>query len=224
MPRVDATRPPSDASGVNVFRVHDDPIEAARALCDAHLASQVKEAAQILSTALWLRARPSGAGVALYLLQQWGLYRPTHAEHPCCRAAAASPAFCTWTAEHARALDAERLHRRPGSRPHASLEVVERAARALGGAAPVGAVEPWPQALGEGNADLRRPGDPVAAYRAYYARCKVAAPGGWSRLAPLGRWTRREPPAWLADFGAVAVEVGPGLWEARRRAAEVRAA
>lgn len=196
---------------MNVFRLDDDPAEAARALCDAHLTSQVKEVAQILSTALWLRLLPRGPGVAAYALQEWGLYRPTHAGHPCTRAAAADlPDFVPWALAHARAIDAERAYRRPGAAPHASLEVAVRAAQALRDAPPAGEAGAWPQAFGD-YAHLRAP-SPVAGYRAYYAAAKLVSPEGWhAQRRPLGRWTRRPPPAWLS---AQVREVRPGVFEA----------
>lgn len=56
---------------MNVFIVDMEPEIAASALCDTHLKSQLKEAAQILCTVATLRKVPAA-----------GLYLPTHAGAP----------------------------------------------------------------------------------------------------------------------------------------------
>lgn len=189
---------------MNVFRVDDCPLEAARALCDAHLASQVKEAAQLLSTAARMRAAALGAPPP-------DLYRATHAGHPCTLAAASSQDFAVWTLRHALELDAERLRRYPGREENAALRVARRAWEALLALPPVGPSRPWPQAM-----PSPIPRRPVEAYRAYYASAKTVGPAGWSRRAPLGRWTGRRPPRWLEERGCAVVPHGDGAWLAVR--------
>lgn len=39
---------------------------------------------------------------------------------------------------------------------------------------------------------------------------------GWSRRAPLGRWTGRHPPRWLEERGCAVVPHGDGAWLAVR--------
>jgi hypothetical protein len=160
---------------VNVFASDPDPARAALALADRHVVKMALESAQIVWTALHLAA-PSEVPP--------GGYRPTHQGHPCVRWAASSRAAYLWVADHGEALCAEYAHRY--GRVHGSLAAL-LGARAAASLIPADPAPPIPQAMPEA---LRGP-DPYAAYR----RCLTAKYQAWG---PAARWTRREPPDWLA--------------------------
>ncbi len=168
-PETDAAPSPS----VNVFWLDEDPRLAARYHCDQHVNKLLLEAAQVLCTA----ARENGYEAEF-------LYGSTHVDHPVTRWATESRANWLRLRDHAEALNAEFVERYDKDEPHASWSVIERIdvdAIAFPSAEPT----PRPQAMPE---EYKRPGDPVAAYRAYYAGEK----------ADWAKWTYTEKPPWLA--------------------------
>lgn len=144
---------------MNIFVLSLDPAEAARMQCDKHVVKMIVETAQILCTA--------GRGV----------YRPTHANHPCTVWAGQSADNFKWLIRHGLAL-CEEYTFRYGKRHKTQdvLALVEPPA-----SFPVVGLTPFAQAMPE---ELRS-NDVVASYRAYY-----------HTKASFARWTRRDPPEW----------------------------
>jgi hypothetical protein len=97
---------------MNLFAVHRDPRDSARALADRHVVKMTLETAQMLSAALHrYDAAPEGA------------YRATHKNHPCTRWVGDSRCNYRWAVEHGRALAAE--YERRFSKQHKSLRVID---------------------------------------------------------------------------------------------------
>lgn len=78
---------------MNIFASHTDPGIAARNLDDVRINSQVKEAAQLLCTALRLHG-----------VEDEKLYRKTHQHHPVCSWVVSSRPHFDWLVEHGLAL------------------------------------------------------------------------------------------------------------------------
>ncbi|MFC4438462.1 MULTISPECIES: hypothetical protein [Natrialbaceae] len=160
---------------MNVFWLDQDPRLAARYHCDEHVNKLLLEAAQVLCTA----ARENGYDAEF-------LYASTHVGHPVTQWAAESRANWLRLRDHAEALNSEFVERYEKETDHASWQVIERIEPdAI--EFPADEPTPRPQAMPE---EYRRPGDPVAAYRAYYAGEK----------ADWATWAHTDEPAWLAEY------------------------
>lgn len=168
---------------MNVFVCEPAAAAAAAALADRHIVKMAVEAAQILWTAVALRGLSTEGG-----------YRPTHAGHPCVRAAAADADYRWWLGRHGLALCAEYQHRY--DRRHGAEGPLRLAIERLGGLSegeppvPAGA----PQAMPD---EYRIEGDPVAAYRRYL----IAKYAAWHAAGRPARWSGRVPPAWWTGGG-----------------------
>ena len=79
---------------MNIFVVEENPVDAARALCDKHVVKMVLESVQLLSTVAQARGHE-------------GPYKATHAKHPCTLWTGRHPANWAWLVRHASALSAE---------------------------------------------------------------------------------------------------------------------
>ncbi|WP_120243159.1 hypothetical protein [Halopiger aswanensis] len=160
---------------MNVFWLDEDPRLAARYHCDQHVNKLLVEAAQVLSTA----ARENG-------YEREFLYRPTHVDHPVTKWATESRANWLRLRDHAEALNAEFVERYEKDDDHASwrvIQLIEPDEISFPSAEPT----PRPQAMPD---EYKEPGDPVAAYRAYYAGEKV----DWAE------WRYTEEPPWLEEY------------------------
>jgi len=134
---------------------------------DKHVVKMVLETAQILSTV----HAAHGSDLP-------GLYRPTHAAHPCVRWAGACRAHYAWAARLGLALAAEYTYRY--EKRHACTDLLERLATNFPSSMPRA---PWvdpPQCMPEEYRDS----DAVSGYRRYYAGAKVAAATWKKRSTP----------------------------------------
>ncbi|WP_137288744.1 hypothetical protein [Natronorubrum halophilum] len=162
---------------MNVFWLDEDPRLAARYHCDQHVNKLLLEAAQVLCTA----ARRNGYDADF-------LYKPTHVDHPVTKWATASRANWLRLREHAEALNSEFVDRYEKDDDHASWRVIDRIdPDAID--FPTAEPTPRPQAMPD---EYKRPGDPVGAYRAYYAGEKAS----WAE------WRYTEKPSWLAAYSS----------------------
>ena len=104
---------------MNLFILSQDPFTNAQYHCDQHLNSQIKEAAQMLST------------VAALLLNRGKkiahLYEPTHVNHPCTKWVAENRHNAEWTKNYATLLNLERQARVPTIPDHSSVRVAQNA-------------------------------------------------------------------------------------------------
>jgi hypothetical protein len=158
---------------VNIFVLDAVPDHAARALCDKHVPKMVLETAQLLCS-VW----PAGDAP----------YRRTHYNHPCAQWTRASAENFTWLSLYGAAVADEYTFR--FGRIHASASVIQWCAERVGvlGLSGRGRTE-FAQAM---PPQYRIPGDPVAAYRAYY-RGEKARFCAWKR--------GRTYPAWWVGAG-----------------------
>ncbi len=153
---------------MNIFVLDRDIESCARYHADQHVVKMVLESAQMLCTVLF----------------ETGLeapYRPTHRKHPCTLWAGRSLSNWLWLRDLALALNREFLYRFRKEQDHKSALVV--AGLPLPPIPDRGLTE-FAQTMPEA---YQIPGDPVAAYRAFYI-------GEKSRFA---RWTRRRRPIWF---------------------------
>lgn len=144
--------------------------KCARYHCDRHVVKMILESAQIACTAL------NGKGFATP-------YRSTHVNHPCVLWAGESLDNLRWLIRLGKALNREYRYRYRSSSDHASLAVLEEASRFSFESR--GLTE-FAQAMPE---EYRVPGDPVSAYRRYYAGEKMG----------FAKWTRRRKPTWIVS-------------------------
>lgn len=153
---------------MNIFVLHEDPGQAAKAQCDRHVVKMVTETAQILSS---VRHR-YGAEAP---------YKPTHANHPCVRWAGDCAENYAWLVEHLAHLLAEYTAR------YGKIHAVQRHLEAVGqppeGMPRCGARTPFTQCMPE---PYRIEGDAVTAYRHYY----MAEKSGFAR------WKHGNVPEW----------------------------
>lgn len=94
---------------MNVFATHGNPVASAAVLDDLRVNKMLVETAQILCTAAHICFADCS-----------GLYKSTHATHPCVLWAATTHGAATWLLEHAQALEAERQLAKP-KQVHRSL-------------------------------------------------------------------------------------------------------
>ena len=102
---------------MNIFVLHENAREAARAQCDKHVPKMFLESLQLLCNVVpdYLRdtGRPLRGGA--------GLFKPTHLHHPCARWVAEKDGNWAWLLHHAQVLNEE--YGRRFKRVHASTEV-----------------------------------------------------------------------------------------------------
>ena len=152
---------------MNIFILDRDIRRCARYHCDAHVSKMTLESVQILCTALNKKGFETP-------------YRSTHLKHPCVLWVERSHDNFLWLVHLARALNDEYRYRYRRPVDHASVAVLDRIEHCRFDA--VGLTE-FVQAMPE---RYKVPGDPVAAYRAFYLGEKRS----------FARWTRRTPPPW----------------------------
>lgn len=165
---------------MNIFMLDEDPRRAAQAHCDKHVVKMVIETAQLLSTAHRVLDGDERA-------DRLALYKATHHNHPSAVWVRECFESYSWALLLFHNLCDEYTHRY--GRRHAS----ERLLGPLGmfpACIPYGVVGSFrladaPQAMPD---YCKIPGDPVSAYRHYYATEK----------RHLGQWKRRAAPEWWA--------------------------
>lgn len=154
---------------MNIFVLDENIEKCARYHADQHVIKMILESAQMLCTVV-----KKNGGTAPY--------KSTHRNHPCTLWAGDSLANWRWLHRLALALNREYQYRFKTTVDHKSALVI-RSLKAPG-IKNIG-LTPFAQAMPE---QYRVPGDPVKAYRQFYAGEK----------ARFARWTRRKPPRWFA--------------------------
>lgn len=160
---------------MNIFFLHSNVYECARAHCDKHVVKMILETAQLLSTAHHVLDGDQAME---------GIYKSTHANHPCAIWVRESDMNYHWAFALLGALCREYTHRY-GKRHKVEdllikLSCTPKNIQHEAFSAP-------PQCMPDeyktsGNRFL----SVVEAYRNYYIGAK----------APIAKWTRRNPPAW----------------------------
>lgn len=161
---------------MNVFRLADGPVMAARYHCDQHVNKMLIEAAQMLSTAL----REQG-------VDDDHLYRSTHVNHPTSVWVREGRENFAWVRDLAVALAREyaRRYDHDGPEAHKTYREVITEIPRRPDAIPEGST-PQPLAM----PDEYHTDDPVEAYRAYYR-------GDKREFATYERG--RDAPDWFVD-------------------------
>lgn len=155
---------------MNIFVLDLDIRKCARYHCDQHVVKMILESTQIACTALNKKGFITP-------------YKSTHAKHPCVLWAEESFANLHWLKRLARALNREYQYRYRVSKDHSSIAVLDEIDAIKFES--VGLTD-FPQAMPD---EYKVPGDPVKAYRRFYAGEKLG----------FARWTRRKRPAWLEE-------------------------
>jgi len=189
---------------LNIYVLDIDPAQAARDLSDHHVRGACEVATSVIRTAHAMRVGGSLKG----------LVGP---RHPLTRYAARSCDFVSWLDAYAKAANHEAWWRGLRSAAAAAAELQMLLNSFCNVADPVDVVHPStpvtsdagvtgaPQRL-DGRPDLQIPGDPVTAYRRWYAATKLGGgPGVWDRQ--VSSWTRRPVPGWLAEHAPIGYAV-----------------
>ena len=154
---------------MNIFVLDEDPVFAARMLCDKHVVKMVLESAQLLSTTYWH-------------FGQEAPYKQTHKNHPCAVWARTSSANYEWLWDHGMAIAEEYTYRY--GKVHKSQAVIEKLA-ALPVGIPMGNLTTFALAM----PDKYKCDDVVESYRAYYIGDK-----GY-----MLSYKKREIPDWITS-------------------------
>ena len=155
---------------MNIFVLDLNIEKCARYHCDQHVVKMILESAQIACTALNQKGFTTP-------------YKSTHVKHPCVLWACASFANLQWLKKLARALNREYRYRYRASKDHSSLAVVDQIEAMKFEST---GLTDFPQAMPE---QYKVPGEPVQAYRNFYAGEKLR----------FAQWTRRRRPEWVRE-------------------------
>lgn len=180
---------------MNIFVVDEDPMIAARQLCDKHVVKMVTESAQMLSTAhrmldgkMELRKSKSGKRMVKYYAlddhREDILYKAVHHNHPCTVWTMQSSENYKWHYKHYLGLASEYEYRY--GKEHGAFHYdLRQELSYLPENLPTGnltdfaiAMKHFPECIVEG--------DPVQSYRNYYNVAK----------ASFAKWTNQQIPKW----------------------------
>lgn len=151
---------------MNIFILDEDPIIAARSLCDKHICKMLLESGQMLCS-----IHPAGSSP----------WRRTHYNHPCTIWARTSKSNYEWLAIHGLEICAE--YTRRYKKRHKSEDVLIWCAENIPKEIPEGPLTPFAIAIKDKKYHT---GNAVSSYRAYYL-------GEKSRFA---KWRYCQPPEW----------------------------
>lgn len=184
---------------MNIFFLDRDIIESVKAHIDAHVIKMPLEAAQILSTNLWIdrvlgykpRALTSQEILklreAVANTKEEVLYKPVMFNHPCTIWARERLLNFEYVRRYAILLGEEKKHRWPNNSPHKSVELVSK----LPGLSDTHAG--WSDPAMAMPTDYKEQAtDIVDAYRTYYVCEKVYDKSG----NLMAKWTNRDAPYW----------------------------
>jgi hypothetical protein len=151
---------------MNIFYVNEDPVVAAKSLCDKHVIKMILESAQMLSTAHHVFGNPPE-----------GIYKKTHENHPCNVWIRLSHQHYEWVYDHAIALCKEYTDRY--GRVHKTEQLLITLLSEPPTGIPAGCFLAPPQCMPEEYRGLNT----VKAYRKYYIGSK-AYMATWKRGRP----------------------------------------
>jgi hypothetical protein len=162
---------------MNIFVVDENPVTAARSLCDKHVVKMVLESAQMLSTAKHVLGAKDVSD----------LYKPTHVNHPCNIWIRESYENYLWLYNHYVVLT-EEYNKRYG-KLHASFyknTIGSKLANVDGMQFPKKILTPFAIAM-KNYPDCIVPGNAVESYRNYYRTAKKN----------FATWKTTTPPSWF---------------------------
>lgn len=109
---------------MNIFLLHENPVTAARMLCDKHIVKMPLETAQLLSSVFSVALEEQdGSSVSITDKNIRAPYRLTHKNHPCSVWARESKGNFNWLLGHGKELCTEYTYRY--KRKHKSEEVID---------------------------------------------------------------------------------------------------
>jgi hypothetical protein len=155
---------------MNIFCVDEDPITAAKALCNKHIVKMIVESAQLLCNAHIPGAAP---------------YKHTHVHHPCSLWTSASIQNYEWLCLHALTLCEEYTKRY--EKQHKTEDVVIWCAENVPVWIPNIGLTPFARAIKEPYKTQSRDMDIISAYRHYYIHDKMRF-ATWSPRAVAPSW------------------------------------
>lgn len=168
---------------MNIFVVDLDPRQAARDLCDQHVAKMHTESVQLLVSLA------NNLGIKHGVTRKdGGEHKGGYPHHPCCRWLGESIENVEWLLVHAFELTFQHQERF-GRTPHSYAQLNTWVGQALPWARrklPRVRRTPFPQCMPD---DCREPDDVVLAYRSYYIEHKSG----------MARWRHCAEPAWYAE-------------------------
>lgn len=154
---------------MNIFYIHEDPIQSAKDLTDQHVLKMGIESAQMLSTAHWMNGSEAP-------------YKKAHVNHPSTKWTRESIQHYRWLAKHAKAILVE-FTERYGKR-HRTEDIVDWLIVNEPKLEDKGFVPP-PQCMPE---EFKNP-DTITAYRKFYIKDKLEV----KKL----KYAKAKQPAWI---------------------------
>jgi hypothetical protein len=178
---------------MNIFYLHNDPVEAARAHLDKHVVKMILEYAQLLCTAHRIIdgtervvLSDSGRKKKVWELdddRDLVLYSATHINHPSAIWARRTSCNYEWLYKLFCATCDEYTHR------YGKIHVTDTKLRDVLKRHPksIGKSQVWVGPTPAMPDECKVPGDPLASYKRYYI----------DKKAEMAKWTNREPPEWF---------------------------
>lgn len=163
---------------MNIFVLNNDPVLAAKDMCDKHVVKMIVEGCQMLST----NHRICGSHVVHAPVN---LYKQSFANHPCTLWARMSYKNYMWLAEHTHALCLEYTERYEKIHSCLPMAVWFLSHAAVHHTSTTNELTPFAQAM----PDQYRCEDAVVAYRKYYLGEK----------ARFAKWKNVQPPSWFTE-------------------------
>lgn len=178
---------------MNIFYLHNDPVEAARAHLDKHVVKMILEYAQLLCTSHRIIdgtervvLSDSGRKKKVWELdddRDTVLYSATHVNHPSAVWARTTSCNYEWLYKLFCATCDEYTHR------YGKIHVTDTKLRDVLKRHPkrIGKSQSWVGPTPAMPDECKVPGDPLASYKRYYI----------DKKADMAKWTNREPPEWF---------------------------
>jgi len=172
---------------MNIFVLDENPVEAARMMCDKHIPKMILESAQMMASAL----RRHGAGDELMPLNQQGRpYKGGYHNHPCTVWTGESVDNYLWLYQHAHQLCVEYRSRFNNGAHVCEAKIGLMTAPCALELLPLGGMTPFARAF---NAEQypflydEKRYTAVEAYRTYYSLAKRRF-AQWNKGTPAPSW------------------------------------
>ena len=178
---------------MNIFILHEYPVEAAQLQCDKHVVKMIVESAQMLCTAHRMLDGTQVMNDKGKLIKQWTLnddrdtwfYRSVHTGHPCTVWTMKTSGNYTWHYNHFVALCDEYTYRY--GKVHATDKLLRNALANYPKNIPISYRTPFALAMNS-NPECKFIDDPVKSYRMFYQTKQ-------DRFKMV--WTKRDVPEWF---------------------------
>jgi len=172
---------------MNIFRLSDCPIEAAKFMQDLHIRKQVVETAQLLANSYATKQLDCAPKTQLGNVRRY-----SHVHHPISKWVGQSYPNFLWTLAHAKELSREFDFR--FGKEHFCQGFIDWCLNELPHTVPTAPSTEQPQCF-KAYPQCVVPHDPVAGYRNYYKVAKKSFDIGGKIVHAT--WTRRDVPEWF---------------------------